>query len=244
MSNPYIKKRGEGASVFGELKRLFGSPIRLLATLIFVLLPLAVAIAGAVDFVTTFTYETGGRKDNRKTVWVANCLLNNPDTVKLCKDKAAKVIYYPPFLPNDPKFWYFAPFVVALFGFVSVGNPRARYFFTTLKEALGFSTRKKNVTGGAGADISTKTNWLIGAATDRKWQSDPGYFYQAKKQLPYSLNPDMLRTNLLIVAPPGSGKTSSVFRPLIAYLRSIGASAIFFDSKGKDFPAELFDKSV
>jgi uncharacterized membrane protein YgcG len=131
--------------------------------------------------------------------------------------------------------------VVALFGFVSVGNPRARYFLMTLKEALGFSTQKKNVTGGAGADITTKTNWLIGAATERKWQPDPGYFYQAKKQLPYSLNPDMLRTNLLIVAPPGSGKTSSVFRPLIAYLRSIGASAIFFDSKGKDFPPELFD---
>jgi hypothetical protein len=94
--------------------------------------------------------------------------------------------------------------------------------------------------------IDPNRSWLIGAAVARLWNPDPGFFYILNKarhlvMAPYYLSAKILQTNLLIIAPPGAGKTRSIFRPLIDYARYIGAAAIFFDPKGDDFPAELFD---
>ncbi|HEX2911478.1 MAG TPA: type IV secretion system DNA-binding domain-containing protein [Chloroflexia bacterium] len=59
--------------------------------------------------------------------------------------------------------------------------------------------------------------------------------------VPYWLSVEHLRTNLLVVAPPGSGKTCSVFQPLARFIRKAGGAALFWDSKGTDFDPALFD---
>jgi uncharacterized membrane protein YgcG len=248
ITNPYLKTKQNNVSWKSELKRLMAGPQALL-TLVLVVLPLALSILGALDFGSKFMYDLSshGAKDTRKAVWVGDCMLNNSASVKLCKDKSnqVKTYYWPPFLPSNEAYYYGLPLLVALLSFVSIGNPRFLRIGTEFKKVLGLIPSEETTSKENGPNVDPVKNpkvWLVGAASERKWQSDPGYFYQDKSRLkPYCLNWDMLRTNLLIVAPPGSGKTSSIFRPLIEYLRRIGASAIFFDSKGQDFPAELFD---
>jgi hypothetical protein len=84
---------------------------------------------------------------------------------------------------------------------------------------------------------------ILGGYRQRQWSSNPGYFYldYEVEPLPYWLTTSMLKTNLLIVAPPGSGKTLSVFQPLVNFVRRAEAAGLFFDVKGDDFRAELFD---
>jgi hypothetical protein len=250
LTNPYLKIKGDKFSLKAELKRLLAGP-QFLLTLLLVALPLALSVAGAMDFAGKIMYETKYHQgDKRKAVWALDCsLLNQKAVAKLCQDKTGnvRIYYWPPFLPlpnNDP-LYYGLPFLIAFLSFVGIGNPRVLNIGSELKKIFGLGTDTSEAGANTGPHTDPAKNplaWLLGGASERKWQSDPGYFFQDTRNLKYyCLYPDMLRTNLLIVAPPGSGKTSSIFRPLIQYLRRIGASAIFFDSKGADFPPELFD---
>lgn len=245
ITNPYLKTKGDGFSLKGELKRLLGGP-QILLTLLLIVLPLALSIGGGLDFATKTMYEMKyHQSDKRKSVWVIDCVLLNPKAnARLCHDPGGntRTYYWPPFLPANDPLYYGLPFLVALLSFVAIGNPRALSIGSEFKKILGLKSGTTATSGPYTDPAKAENIWLVGAASERRWQSDPGYFYQdTKHPKPYSLSPDMLRTNLLIVAPPGSGKTSSIFRPLIEYLRRIGASAIFFDSKGQDFPPEAFD---
>lgn len=63
---------------------------------------------------------------------------------------------------------------------------------------------------------------------------------------PYALDTDVLRTSLLVVGPPGSGKTRSFALPMLEHLslqaKEGRASVVAIDPKGQDFTdPDLFD---
>jgi type IV secretion system coupling TraD/TrwB family protein len=63
---------------------------------------------------------------------------------------------------------------------------------------------------------------------------------------PYALDTDVLRTSLLVVGPPGSGKTRSFALPVLEHLslqaKQGRASVVAIDPKGQDFTdPDLFD---
>ncbi len=95
----------------------------------------------------------------------------------------------------------------------------------------------------AGLTEAWQSSLILGGYLPRMWESDPGYFYLDRDvpPVPYWLTLNILRTNLVIVAPQGSGKTSSVYRPLLSFMRRSNSVAIFWDSKGDDFNPALFD---
>ncbi|MBN9390832.1 MAG: type IV secretory system conjugative DNA transfer family protein [Chloroflexi bacterium] len=88
-----------------------------------------------------------------------------------------------------------------------------------------------------------QSSLVLGGYLPRMWESDPGYFYLDREvqPVPYWLTLNMLRTNLVIVAPQGSGKTYSVYRPMLTFMRRSHSVAIFWDSKGDDFDPAYFD---
>lgn len=72
---------------------------------------------------------------------------------------------------------------------------------------------------------------------------------RALQGAPFGLDVDVLRTSLLVVGPPGSGKTHAVARPLIEHLalQSLAgaASVVVLDPKGDDFALEgWFDHTI
>ncbi len=105
-----------------------------------------------------------------------------------------------------------------------------------------------------------RNHLLLGEYVPRHWESDPGYFWLDKEEevvvedrksvsIPYWLTLNVLRTGLIVVAPPGSGKTASIFKPLRNFMERSRSAGIFYDVKssenangtGTDFPAELFN---
>src|SRR5690348_5255157 len=101
ITNPYLKTKGDGFSLKGELRRLLGGP-QIVLTLLLIVLPLALSVAGGLDFVSKTMYETKYHQpDKRKAIWVLDCALFNPKaSVKLCQDKSGNVrtYYWPPLL--------------------------------------------------------------------------------------------------------------------------------------------------
>lgn len=103
--------------------------------------------------------------------------------------------------------------------------------------------------------------FILGAYIERFWESDPGYFWFDKaagstsnskagtRSVPYWMSLNALRTGLIIVAPQGSGKTASIFKPLRNFVERSQSCGLFFDIKsgensdgsGTDFPPHLFD---
>lgn len=171
--------------------------------------------------------------------------------------------------------WLFIGFfAVAFLSFAAIGSPNAIRIGQTVKEVFGF----KKV-GGAGArgknklfdlsrepvngpvphallDLEHPGNFwnehlLLGEFIPRHWETNPGYFWleAEAKPVPYWLKLNILRTGLVIVAPQGSGKTASIFKPLRTFVDRSRSMGIFFDVKnsenangtGTDFPPELFD---
>ena len=236
MQNPYLTVKKLTATKI--LFRLVKSPQRLLTTLLLFLLPLGLSVGGGIDLLGGWMYSTShrGQIDQREAILFINCLQQKG----LC-DKNTRQQFWPfdrlevgpvavdlsqpsPLLPGGL-------FVIAFFSLAALTSPR-----WDKSEAKGNESLVP--TPAAEPD----KNWLIGGLVRREWQSDPGYFYLRKGfKNPYFLTSEMLRTNLLIVAPPGSGKSFSIVRPFITFARKSNSSALVFDAKGRDFDPQLFD---
>ncbi len=236
MQNPYLTVKKLTATKI--LFRLVKSPQRLLATLLLFLLPLGLSVGGGIDLLGGWMYSTShrGQIDEREATFFINCLQQKG----LC-DKNTRQKFWPldrlevgPVvvdLSQPAPFLVGGLFVVAFFSLAALTSPR-----WVKSEAKGNESLVP--TPAAEPD----KNWLIGGLVRREWQSDPGYFYLRKGfKNPYFLTSEMLRTNLLIVAPPGSGKSFSVVRPFITFARKSNSSALVFDAKGRDFDPKLFD---
>lgn len=255
MANIYLQQNRtiEPISLGSELKRLLGGPYRALFTLVCVLVPLMLSLLGAADWVQNELYSLNhpNAKDKRANEFFLNCLTQK----KLCNaptwNNTHKILFSPlhqfSFIAQLEPLIYVGLFVFAFLTFVSIGNPRLSEIGQTLREVFGLKTATKKA-GQFKEPIPTpefknlEVSWPIGGYFPRNWQPNPGYFWLVKAPTKlYRLSIDILRTNLLIVAPPGSGKTYSIFRPFVKFARNVGAAAIFFDSKGADFDSSLFD---
>ena len=285
MSNPFLKVKPKHRLTLGsELVRLFGG-IRSLWTLIFLIIPLLLSLAGGVDYVLSWYYAFVHHTptDERTSVFFLDCVTNNPDYQQVCSGNNTpawstthKLQYWPFTAVNDDRFFGWARglghpqpfmfailFAVAFLAFVSIGNPRFRHIRTTLGEAFGIRRKHKKSKGGTLSrfDFDNEllpppkltelvANWIVGGTVFRQWESDPGYFYTDEKSKanrriltsrpPYFLTAEILRTNLMIVAPQGSGKTTSIFRPAISFIARSGGCAFVWDSKGNDFEGSDF----
>ncbi|OJV93790.1 MAG: hypothetical protein BGO39_15590 [Chloroflexi bacterium 54-19] len=164
-----------------------------------------------------------------------------------------KIRLWPFQQPLNPPYFYLALVGIAWTAFLSIGNPRLKPLGRLLTQMFYLSFRKKveneekrnSLIPWKNSKEPDEKSWVIGGVVTRLWDSDPGYFsfVRQEKQLPepYLLSSRILQTNLTIVAPPGQGKTGSIFQPLVAYSRRIQGAAIFFDSKGNDFNPDYFD---
>ncbi|MBN9392133.1 MAG: TraM recognition domain-containing protein [Chloroflexi bacterium] len=163
-------------------------------------------------------------------------------------------------------------FALAALAFVAIGNPKVAGVGRNLRLVLGLKSGGKtsesvglfDLTAAAGGgpvpravfdadrpEEFWRTHMLLGQYTPRYWESDPGYFWfdKAARPVPYWLSLPIMRTGLVIVAPQGSGKTASVFKPLRSFMERSDSMAIFYDVKssentngtGTDFPPELFN---
>lgn len=302
MSNPYLQgknpysNRPQRFSLGAEVKRLFGHPVRLLATLFLVILPFLVSLAGGLDLLTGWLYTVARytRADPRTVVSVFDCLADQ--TRKLCQGVRwasatgpKRLVLYPwhgwdPINKLEP-YLFSGCFFLAFMAFIAIGNPRMAEISRILGHAFGFGSGGKNkanktlerlsleITEGKSEnkkgkdsskgesqarplgpiprleldkdclDTAWRSNLIIGGYIPRLWESDPGYFYLDRQAapVPYWLSLNMLRTNLVIVAPQGSGKTYSIYRPLLAFMRRSNSAGIFWDSKGDDFNPAFFD---
>lgn len=264
MFDPYMSRGTRPAkkriTVGSELKRLFGSVVRFPLALVLVILPLLLALCGGLDLLVSWLYSVAhkGITDSRPTVFLADCLLDQ--SKKLCKglyfgsvSTPQRIRLWPFQQPLEPPYLYLVLLGIAWIAFLSIGNPRLKPLGRLLSQTFYLDFKKDGENGEKRSKLipwksdreSDGKSWVIGGVVTRLWNSDPGYFsfVQAEKVLaePYLLNTRILQTNLTIVAPPGQGKTGSIFHPLIYYSRRINASVIFFDSKGDDFNPDYFD---
>lgn len=163
-------------------------------------------------------------------------------------------------------------FALAVLAFVAIGNPNLAGLGRNLKLVAGLNPKGTSRASKGLVDLVAttttgpvpralleldqtgefwRTHMLLGQFVPRYWESDPGYFWFDKeaKPVPYWLNLNILRTGLIIVAPQGSGKTASIFKPLRNFMERSGSMGIFYDVKssentngtGTDFPANLFN---
>lgn len=264
MFDPY-SSRGtrqvkKGISVGSELKRLFGSIFRFPLAINLVVAPLLLALCGGLDFLVTWLYSVShkGLADLRPTVFWVDCLADQ--TKKLCKglyfgsvSGSVKIRLWPFQQPLEPPYLYLGLVGFAWISFLSIGNPWLKPLGNLLIQVFYLKFRKKGedeekrnkLIPWRNSKDQDEKSWVIGGVVTRLWSSDPGYFtfVRQEKQLPepYLLSSKILQTNLTIVAPPGQGKTGSIFQPLVVYSRRIKGAAIFFDSKGNDFNPDYFD---
>lgn len=312
-NNPYLTgitpQPATRLTLSTELKRLLGSPLRLLETLLFALVPLLLALAGALDLLTGWLYTVSHHVeiDDRLTVKLVDCLLDH--TKSLCQgqvwaspNSSERIVLYPwhgvEFLQQFEPGLFLAFFALAILSFSAIGSPNAtrmgKMLLATLRSNKGVkqaaanrelalevknpkdkekgkekekNKRGKNKNGkdsgqeeetvgevgiipaldiDTGPDSAVKawqSSLILGGYLPRMWESDPGYFYlnREERPAPYWLTLNMLRTNLVIVAPQGSGKTYSVYRPMLTFMRRSHSVAIFWDSKGDDFDPAYFD---
>jgi hypothetical protein len=286
-NNPYlvgaVPQAAPKLTVWGEAKRLLGSPGRFLATLFLVLAPGLLAVSGGLDFLSTWLYTLSHhvQSDPRPTVNLLECIQDQ--TKELCRGvvwaspaSSQRMTLYPwhdAGLINRYEPWLFIGFfALAFLSFAAIGNPKAARIGQTFNAFFGF----KKVGGAKGKDnlfdLSPEPEngpvpralldlehpgdfWnkhlLLGEFVPRHWETNPGYFWfdADAKPIPYWLNLNILRTGVVIVAPQGSGKTASIFKPLRTFVDRSRSMGIFFDVKssenangtGTDFPPELFD---
>lgn len=303
-NNPYLTAPARPEAVrlsFGsELKRLAGSPYRVVAALFLVVAPLLLALAGGLDLLTAWLYTVAHHApaDSRPTISLFDCLADQ--SKKLCSSlvwagtaSPKRIVLYPwhgwDFLHQFEPGLFLAMFTLAVLTFAAIGSPNAiragkavvsvigvnrwaKQAAANQKLGLGVSnprvkTKKQN--GKASKDSKEEnqaeevgiipalqidnepdgpikawqSSFVLGGHLPRMWESDPGYFYLDREvqPVPYWLTLNMLRTNLVIVAPQGSGKTYSVYRPMLTFMRRSHSVAIFWDSKGDDFDSTYFD---
>lgn len=72
---------------------------------------------------------------------------------------------------------------------------------------------------------------VLGRAYRRAWDPEQNTFTLTPDAL-FPLTVEHLRTHLLVVAPQGGGKTSSILLPLFSLGRRLGAAVFVFDAKG------------
>jgi type IV secretion system coupling TraD/TrwB family protein len=105
------------------------------------------------------------------------------------------------------------------------------------------STRSGAIQGAFGQHLLDVGQVRIGVAVDEP--RNPPKF----RGRPYALDTDVLRTSMLVVGPPGSGKTRSFALPVLEHLslqaQAGHASVVAVDPKGQDFTdPDLFDVVV
>ena len=239
MHNPYLEKT-RNISVGIILRRMLGQPKRFLLTIGLVLIPLLFTLAGGADFLQSWLYASShkGARDSREAVFFVTCL----EQKGRC-GAGQKPRYWPiekvevgPLaaeLSQPDPLLLGGLFCIAFLAFAALTSPR-------------FDRRNQQNTTGLvpPEEADPDHNWLVGGLVRREWKADPGYFRLLKSgsTTPYFLTTEMLRTNLLLVAPPGSGKTTSIIRPFIDFARKRGNCALLvFDAKSRDFEPALFD---
>src|SRR5579859_822639 len=74
--------------------------------------------------------------------------------------------------------------------------------------------------------------WILGWMVERTWNPDPGEWALQKTQQLFTLTAEHLRVHLLVVAPPGAGKTFNILNPILRLCRRLQATCIVFDVKG------------
>jgi hypothetical protein len=253
-----LAKKKPTPPIFVYLKQWLGSPKNAFLFLLFVILPFIIFLAAIADYGNSEVYKwvQGKPTDQRRAVFIFECFKS--ENKKLCDSginplekttrpgQEKRLEFYPlhgvEFLRQYEPFYFFGFLMVAIFGLARIGNPRFdRRRIATAKQATAQQESALPPEPHPAKD-DPKDTWVIGGVIPRQWEADPGKWVLDRSQkIPYCLTTEMLRTGLLIVAPPGSGKTGSVFRPLIEYTRRTGSAAIFWDSKGQDFDASLFD---
>jgi hypothetical protein len=264
MFDPYSSRGNQpakkGITVGGELKRLFGGIVRFPLTLLLVVVPSLLALSGGLDLLVSWLYSVShqGSTDTRPTIFLADCVQDTSKT--LCKGLyfgsvagTQKIRLWPFEQPLEPGYLYLVLAGIAWIAFLSIGNPRfkpigsfvTQIFYLKFDKKSDSSNRRNILIPWKNDKDPEEKSWVIGGVVPRLWAGDPGYFSFApqKKSLPepYLLSSRILQTNLTIVAPPGQGKTGSIFQPLIYYTRRIKGASIFFDSKGNDFHPDYFD---
>lgn len=83
-------------------------------------------------------------------------------------------------------------------------------------------------------------DWVLGRTYERSWNPDPGEFELKETSNLYRLREEHLRTHMIIVAPPGGGKTRSVLKPALQMFKRTGAAVLCIDAKGTDFDPDYF----
>jgi hypothetical protein len=242
MAVTYTKK--QTVSWQSEVKRLFGHPVRFILTLVLVVIPVLYAVTGGLDWLSNSLYSLAnrGKADPRPAVFWAECWQDKTackEIALLGSMKGKRKMQFSP-RPVEPV-WYLGSLILAVLGFPAIGNPRLRNIGSLLGQVAGI---KNNSDQKESETYNPRQDWLLGVKVGRSWEPDPGY-WEFERPLqhpqPYFLTPQMLPVNLLVVAPPGSGKTYSVFEPLMGVTRRLSGSAVFFDSKGDDFDPAYFD---
>lgn len=223
MSNPYLlevasrlRTDKKAISLTAELKRVAGSPLRLLTTITLMLLPLLLTLAGGLDWLGSQLYALShrGASDHRKAVFFMHCLLDN--THQLCrgiviggvggtKKVEFSFLHQMAFLQKWEPLIYYLLLVTAWLAFVSIGNPRLRRIGITLRQVLlplvvkdssGLEEETNTVIPAPNPDPTR--NWLIGGRVKRSWESDPGYFFleeafDTNKGKSKQVNPKLLK---------------------------------------------------
>lgn len=227
MSKAFRRKSG-WAFLGSELQRLFGG-WRACLSLLFCMLPFLAGATALFDWGNSqyFSLLNQSQPDTRLRVFFTECL-SHPGR---CDDPQFRMAFW---LFGVPEPWQFGGcFFVAMLAFVSIGSPR-------WQELLGKPQSHPDIPP---LDPNPLCNLILGAVLERAWQEDPGGFSlrRSSNPAPYPLTPRMLPTSGCLVAPPGSGKTVGVCRPLVHFLRLVGGAGLVFDAKGDDYDPCAFD---
>ncbi len=85
---------------------------------------------------------------------------------------------------------------------------------------------------------------VLGRAYIRVWDAERMEFTQTPGDL-FTLGIEHLRTHLIVVAPPGAGKTTSILVPIFALSQRQDAAVLVFDAKGdgRDWSPGWFDRT-
>lgn len=84
--------------------------------------------------------------------------------------------------------------------------------------------------------------WVLGRSYERTWNPDPGEFELRETTNLYRLTEEHLRTHMIVIAPPGGGKTRSVLKPALHMFKRTGAAVICIDAKAKTKTSEFTDE--
>jgi hypothetical protein len=144
----------------------------------------------------------------------------------------------PAFTAPDPLWPLQAPLPMPMFGLIALLI--GLVVILDRRVALGAERQARKDVPRSAEPVYSPREWVVGRMVARTWQPDPGVWVLSPTNEVLTLTAEHLRVHLLVVAPPGGGKTSSILNPILHLCRRAGGAAIVFDVKGD--PEQLDDR--